>query len=543
MSVTQKKQVYCEKINQLKGYYEKYSVDAVEINKLLESVSEFYVVTPLIGGFSSGKSSLINTLLDTKLLPVEITPETSIPTEIMFSMEENCKKLSSDNIWSKISADDIKSNMFSYTDTSLIKAYINRPFLQKIPSVKLVDIPGLDSGIASHNKAIDDYLLNSLAYIITLDAEQGLTDSVILFLKELNLLDVPILVVLTKVDKKTESDAEAMLHDVEGKVAKLVGAEKFKITKASSRKMQIENVKNFLLNIEEQAENIFEKSTKVKINSSIDKIERYIKTRLNSNDFSLEEIEEKEKTLTKQITELEAKIEKEKEKMQSDIEKCIQISEAKIREKLEASTSSFVNDLIGGRDLKPQMNSIIRTSILESIQSEITPRIQRFFKDISELSGFNVDINSEISVDPLKGQMNEMMKESIKKSIPLVLAGVGFAVAGPIGALVAGIAGIITDIIFAKKKEEERRRAAESKVRSEIIPQASSHAANSFRASILGQLEELQQKLHESIAKDKEIKEQALNDLRNQKKNAISDQEKILAELNADLSEIQQLKS
>lgn len=542
MSVTEKKQSYTARINKIKGFYEKYSVDVVKINELLDSVSNFYVVTPLIGGFSSGKSSLINSLLETKLLPVEITPETSIPTEIMFSTEENCQKLSNGN-WSKISSEDIKANKFSYTDTSLIQVYINRPFLKQIPSVKLVDIPGLDSGIESHNKAIDNYLLKSLAYIITVDAEQGLTDSVILFLKELNYHDVPILVVLTKVDKKTNSDAEAMLKDVEGKVGKLVGAEKFKITKTSARKNEIENVKNFLLEIEAQAENILEKSTNQKINSFIDNIAKYIKTRLNSNNFSIEDIEEKEKILTRQLSELEVKIDKEKERLQSDIENCIQVAEAKIREKLERSAHTFVNDLLAGRDLKPQINSIIRTSILESIQSEITPRIQRFFKDVSDFAGNNIDISSEINLDPVKEQMNEMMKETIKKSIPLILAGIGFAVAGPIGAIVAGIAGMITDIIFAKKKEEEKRQAAETKVRTEIIPQATSHAASAFRTSVLGQLDEIREKLHESISKDKEIKEQALQDLRDQKNKAIGEQERILTELNNDLSELQQLKA
>lgn len=541
MSLSDKKNNYSKKVELLINYYGKYSLDSVDIQKLLESIENFYVVTPLIGGFSSGKSSLINSLLETKLLPVEITPETSIPTEITFSLEENCHKLSNGN-WSKISSEDILSNKFNYKDTSLIQAFINRPFLKQIPSVKLVDIPGLDSGIESHNKAIDDYLLNSLAYIITLDAEQGLTDSVILFLKELNLLEVPILVVLTKVDKKTVSDTEAMLKDVEGKVLKFIGAEKFKITKTSARKNDIENVKNFLLEIETQAENIFEKSANQKINSIIDNLERYIKTRINSNDFSIEEIEEKEKLLTSQLNDLEVKLNNEKERMQTDIEKCILVAEAKIREKLEGSTQSFVSDLVAGRDIKPQLNSIIRTSIIESIQSEITPRIQRFFKDVSDFAGINIDISSEINLDPIKGQMNEMMKETIKKSIPLILASIGLAVAGPIGAIVAGIAGMITDIFFTKKNEEEKRQAAESKVRTEIIPQASSHAASSFRESVFGHLDEIREKLHETMSKDKEIKEQALQDLRNQKKKAIGEQERILTELNNDLAELQLLK-
>lgn len=540
MQISELTKNYLEKVEILKNFYSKYSVNNDEIIKLSDEIKNFYVVTPLIGGFSSGKSSLINAFIEKNLLPVQITPETAIPTEIFYSNIERAEKFTN-GVWNNISIESLRENIYNYSDTKLIRTFINQPFLSQIPTIKLVDIPGLDSGIEAHNKAIDDYLLNSLAYIITVDCEQGLTESVILFLKELNLLDVPVLIVLTKIDKKTESDVQAMLNDVKMKAEKIIGTGRFEITKASARLKNTDSVKNFLIGIQNKAADIFKANMSKRINNNVQTIEKYIKTRLNSNNFSVEEIEEKEKLLIKQIEELNVKIEKEKSSLNNDIERCVNVAEGKIRMTLENSESSLVNDLINKRDIRQQINSLVRTSILETIQTEISPRIQRFFKNIADLAGYDIQVSNDIAVDPLKDKMNDMMKESVKKMIPLSLAAIGFAVAGPIAAIITGVISIITEVFFAKKKQEEARRAAEDKVRNEIIPQAASQAAQSFRNSVLQQLDEIGRSLEESISKDKEVKEQALSDLKNQRTKALEEQTRIINELNTDLSQIQKL--
>lgn len=541
MSIENKKANFKSKSEKLKSYYDKYSLGINDIQQLIAGISDFSVVTPVIGGFSSGKSSLINAVLSLNLMPVEITPETAIPTEIRYSPNEQCQRLT-EGKWLAAQVKEIRENKFLYSETKLVKAFLNVPFLKEIPSVTLVDMPGLDSGIEAHNRAIDDYLLNSLAYIITVDSEQGLTESVILFLKELKLLSVPILVVLTKTDKRSKSDVDAMFEDVKNKMEQYTGVGKFQITTASARKQDIEQVRKFLTEIQNQADSIFENAVSQKLNAAISVIEKYLTTRLNKDDFTIEEIAEKEKLLKKQIEELEIKIDKEKETLSSDIEKCITLAEGKIKMRLEGSTASIVSDLLANRDPKTQINSLVRVSILESIQTEITPRIQRFFNTVSDLSGIELEINSHLDSDPIKGKVNDLMKDSIKKVTPLILAGIGFAFAGPIGALVAGVLSVITDIFFEKKKQDDARRTAEEKVRNEIVPQVSSQAIASFRTSIAGHLSEIVDKLHESITKDKEMKEKALDDLRLQKNKAIEEQNSVLEELREDLSQIQELK-
>ncbi|MDY2735581.1 dynamin family protein [Intestinibacter sp.] len=75
---------------------EKYDIDTTFIKQDLNQIPNFRVTTPIIGGFSTGKSSMINAILGKKLLSVNITPETSIPTEIFYG-DNNVTLINGDN--------------------------------------------------------------------------------------------------------------------------------------------------------------------------------------------------------------------------------------------------------------------------------------------------------------------------------------------------------------------------------------------------------------------------------------------------------------
>ena len=53
-----------------------------KIELMQESVAEQELLVPIVGEFSAGKSTMINTLWGDCVLPVAITPETSLATEL-----------------------------------------------------------------------------------------------------------------------------------------------------------------------------------------------------------------------------------------------------------------------------------------------------------------------------------------------------------------------------------------------------------------------------------------------------------------------------
>ena len=52
---------------------------------LIHNIKQAELIVPVVGGFSAGKSTLINSFLGCDLLPTAITPETALATELRYS--------------------------------------------------------------------------------------------------------------------------------------------------------------------------------------------------------------------------------------------------------------------------------------------------------------------------------------------------------------------------------------------------------------------------------------------------------------------------
>ena len=66
------------------------------IQGALDQIAGQELIVPIVGSFSAGKSSLINALIGEPLLPVAITPETALPTELRFADKEWLQAVRSD---------------------------------------------------------------------------------------------------------------------------------------------------------------------------------------------------------------------------------------------------------------------------------------------------------------------------------------------------------------------------------------------------------------------------------------------------------------
>ena len=129
------------------------------------------MTAPLVGGFSTGKSSLINVVLGDEILSTEITPETAVPAEICYG--QNSVLYVTDKGTSVGKVSELNTKKLSIDKEKLVQITLDNDFLKTIPSVKIVDMPGFDSGFKVHNRAIDEYLPKSLAYIIAVSADEG----------------------------------------------------------------------------------------------------------------------------------------------------------------------------------------------------------------------------------------------------------------------------------------------------------------------------------------------------------------------------------
>lgn len=531
---------YLQRVDELHNIMSSYELSTEQIEKIKCDINDFMVVTPLVGGFSSGKSSLINAIIEEKILPTKITPETSIPTEIVYN-RINKAYILQNNEWKETTFEKVLSNELKFEDTKLIKLELNKPFMEKISTIKLVDMPGLDSGIEAHNQAIDNYLNNSIAYIITVDAEQGLTESVINFLKELSLYNVPVLVVVTKCDKRKPSDIEAIVDNVKDKIQNFIKLTNFQITTASVKNKDFNELKSFILSLQAKSEDLFRDKFKVLINQQITQVENYLLTRLKNTDLSIEDIEEKEKLLIQQLQKLDETLQNEKNKIIKDIPRYLDIVRAKVSSALHRSAESLAATAANNGDISSSVNTIVRNELANVVSENINPFVKKYINNIARSIEETVTVDVNLNMDLVNQKdtnTGNTFSNLVNTLIPLILPKVPL----PWKILLSAFSIVANLLGMGSGGSDNRRQLALQKVRTEVIPDVTEKVASSFEGALQSFIDEIINKIDNMIQNEKELKLKALEDLKKQKQQAKEEYENTVQKLNDDIKKLNQIK-
>lgn len=81
-----------------------------ELSLLTKSIENQELLVPVIGGFSSGKSSLINNFLGSKVLEISVAPQTAIATELRYSQDEKIEAIKDDDSIEIFDINDLKKS-------------------------------------------------------------------------------------------------------------------------------------------------------------------------------------------------------------------------------------------------------------------------------------------------------------------------------------------------------------------------------------------------------------------------------------------------
>lgn len=542
MSEDKIKEEFNQRFNKCKEIALKYQLSTDEIEKNLVEIKDFKVTTPIIGGFSTGKSSMINALVEDNILKTDITPETAIPTEISFG-NNNVQLYANSQLIKTINIDEFKDNELSFDKVDLIKLESSNELLSQIKSVKIVDMPGFDSGIELHNKAIDNYLPNSLAYIVTFSADESvIKESIVNFLEELKLHNVPVYVVITKCDKVTESNLNKTIDYMKENVPKYLNNSNVRIVCVKSkRNKDVSGLKEILLEIQGKSQDIFYEEFSIKLKSCISTIEKYINSRLININLSDSELNTKEEELQEKAESNLQKLEKEKEKFNLQIPVCIKNIQTQIESNLRGASSMLQSMILNNTDIQDKINQIVRNAVITGIKREFEPKLQKYLKNISDLISLNLDMDTSINLDEFRVAADNMVKDIVVKSIPVVLAAIGGILGGPIGAIIGGALAIFVDTFFKTKQDKEKRQMAREKVESEIIPMIIKESGSCIETEILSYVDEIDNNIQKRIEEEKEIIKKSLEDIKNKRTIEEENKEEQINILNSDLEKVRGL--
>lgn len=547
---------FVSEFNQTKALADKYGLNSVNSETALAELSDFKVTVPLVGGFSTGKSSLINALLGEKLLSTNITPETAVPTEI--TAGNNTVILTDkDGNTQTMPLAEFDASALRADTYSLVRIETDNPFSQKIPTVKLVDMPGFDSGIDVHNQAIDNYMPKSLAYILAVAADEGtLRESIIAFLNELKLYDVPVYVVITKCGKVQTEDVERTAAHLKETVQRFMGVERVMVacTNARGREVSVNGFADILLQVQSQSEEIRQKYFTSKLLSVCAELEQYLSDRLKRADLSEDQLILDRQKLEHDLENLAKDKKQLNEKLTHQAEECCQAIREKIKSDLSASASTLENMLLQGIDVREKINTIVRYAIVSTMQHKLEPQVRQYVREVEKsVRDFAYD-GTKVELDSVTLRTDEEISSGLKNILvpaasALVTGLVGaFAgagsILGPIGAAVGALAGaLITSFIDRSKREKqeaERKALAAEKVQ-QIIDSVSTEAGAKAETGILSYINEVISKADKQFENKIDIVEKALKDTMEKIHTNAQEKADEMAMLTADLEKVQEL--
>lgn len=342
-----------DKVNELKFYAER-----------LKS-KEKDLVLPLVGEFSSGKTTLINSLLDNPNLETASRATTASIFEIRFGSEE-CEAFIVNEDGSSIRIEDVSDiKNDKLHECEVVKVYDSSKRIGE--STILVDTPGLSSNDPAHRIALSSYLPNADAILLLTDVNQQITRSLLEFLHNSKIANKPIYGIVTKSDTKTPEEVES----VKEYIKKTIEVPFERIISISATKGDLTEFDEIIQELQANKNLIVENSVNERIKGVTKEISDVIKNLIKESN-SQEEIEDA-------IEEEQRKL----EKLNRNIDSLLKDAESRIKEKSNKAVSLFaktvfsqVDDIVKaqGRDSSDSVNCAVNSAavmIMQNYQKDV----------------------------------------------------------------------------------------------------------------------------------------------------------------------------
>ncbi len=203
------------------------SMEAIEkniqsIEPLKQNLAEAELIVPVVGAFSAGKSTLINSFLGSECLPVGINPKTALATELRHSASEYIEAVKEDGEADRfaleeldaIHNDEARARQYQY-----VRVFLNSESLHRILPLVLVDMPGFDAPWDLHHRAILTYLNKGSYYVGLTSVEEGtLTRSIERQLSEIHQVGKEFSVFLSKANLRAPTEVQEIATKIQDRL-------------------------------------------------------------------------------------------------------------------------------------------------------------------------------------------------------------------------------------------------------------------------------------------------------------------------------------
>jgi len=340
------------------------------------------LVVPVVGAFSAGKSTMINGLLGTNVLPVAITPETSLATELHYSPENFIEAVKENGEIDRYHASEINKVTENAGKYQYARLYLNNERLREIEPLVLVDMPGFDSPLDLHNTAITAYLDRGCYYIVLSSVEEGtITKSLERRLREIEGFGRDFSFFLSKANLRPNDTVDKLVSHYQTQIEDMLAVKAPVAPFGNSPDEILECLKSIDVN------KVFLKIYREPLLDICDDIITGISLQLNVSKKNAEAVHSA-------VREMENGIEKLRKKADSDIEDMKRRYSVTLVNDLVSAVGSALEDALeeltgiavtGNNDkLTRSLNEIVRVALTSSIQEKLNDITKQISVDFSQ---------------------------------------------------------------------------------------------------------------------------------------------------------------
>lgn len=493
----------------------KHGLEATPWQAHLEFARDFRVRVPLIGIFSAGKTSLVNALLGEKLFSVELTPETALPAEISWADAPNFKARLASGECRTLTRDDLAANRAAEEgpETTLEIGH-PAPVLARWPHLILVDLPGWDSGIAAHERAIDRYAGKSLAYALVVGADEGaLRESLRQVIQELAVLKLPVFLVISKCDKRPPEAVDAVAAHVRAELVQLYGSAPLAEAQVSARKGSIDPFIQALDKLEARAEERFAAGVIAPVAGDLARLAGHLDILAQRQFHDAEKLKAESETLAGEIARFNEQLEKETNALRAKLEPVMSTLRCRLESELSAKLEQFTATLESGGDPSDAMLLTARAVIVSTVQQEFEPALARYAARLDDNLPHSLALN--IARSGSSGLNNEGGSSSgLQNTLRVLTPMLTKVVPGPWGVVAVIVVNILAAIFGSSEnrrnqaieaaRERERMRHAVM----DAIQKTLDAVENAVRPTLAERIEDAARAVAEAIGRERQTREE-----------------------------------
>lgn len=479
------KKQFLDYIGEVKNIISTLEISDNKLSEIQRNITDAELIVPVVGGFSAGKSTLLNSFLGNEILPTAVTPETALATELRYSDSNYIEAVTASGTVERHQLADfarLKDNAQNFKN---LRVYLNNENLKAIQPLVLVDMPGFDAPIENHNQAILNYLERGVFFVFLTSIEDGnITLSMKREIDNLQQIGKGFAFCISKTNLRAPDDVKA----VQQKIAEQL-EDDFDYT-GQIALLDMDggnNLKNILTAV--NPDELFKLLFIDELRENYTGLIQSINVKISTFKSNRKEIEEALSALQNSLQGIEAK----KQSAINDVEQ--RYSRDSVSVINQAVTSAILQQKMRLVDLainnqgafERELNDITKNALLSAVQTRFRAISQDLIEEMGNginaqlatlpdggLAGIAMDVLANSGADAFGKVANTALK-SISKAIMVNVTSTTLkALLGSVFGIVGAVLLFLPEIIslFTKgEKERRQREQVEQAIINNVIPQ------------------------------------------------------------------------